>query len=203
MDIDRIHVLYDNLVADITPIAFEKLCLEVIRGYAEKERLSDFQITHNKKFIVNDGTYQIDVYAEFTALGVKHKTIIECKRQSHPIKREVVVVLAEKVRSLGAHKGILMATCGFQKGAIQYAKQYGIALLQIMNEQVKHIQNSTQMTNVEQQRIILEYRRRLPQYCVMEWDLEFEYPSIEVYPTDTIKNKAKEEVKLLFSNKTL
>ena len=51
MDIDPIHVLYDNLVADITPIAFEGLCFEVIRGYAE-----------------------------FTALGVKHKAIIECKR---------------------------------------------------------------------------------------------------------------------------
>lgn len=198
MDIDPIHLLYDNLVADITPIAFEELCFEVIRGYAEKERLSDFQITHNKKIPVNDGTYQIDVYAEFTALGVKHKTIIECKRQSHPIKREVVVVLAEKVRSLGAQKGILMSTCGFQKGAIQYARQYGIALLQIMNEQVKHIQNSTQMPNVELQRIMFEYRRRLPQYCVMEWDLEFDYPSIEVYPTETMKNKAKEEIKMLF-----
>lgn len=107
-------------------------------------------------------------------------------------------MLAEKVRSLGAQKGILMSTCGFQKVAIQYAKQYGIALLQIMNEQVKHIQNCTQMPNVEQQMIILEYRRRLPQYCVMEWDLEFEYPSIEVYPTETMKNKAKEEVNVLF-----
>ena len=92
-----------------------------------------------------------------------------------------------------------MSTCGFQKGAIQYARQYGIALLQIMNEQVKHIQNSTQMPNVELQRIMLEYRRRLPQYCVMEWDLESDYPSIEVYPTETMKNKAKEEVKMLFS----
>jgi len=67
-----------------------------------------------------------------------------------------------------------------------------------MNEQVKHIQNSTQMPNVEQQRIMFEYRRRLPQYCVMEWDFEFDYPNIEVYPTETIKIKAKEEVKMLF-----
>ncbi|MDD4781139.1 MAG: restriction endonuclease [Tissierellia bacterium] len=198
MEIDPIHVLYDNLVADITPIAFEELCFEVVKGYAEKEKLSDFQITHNKKIPVNDGTYQIDVYAEFTALGVKHKTIIECKRQSHPIKREVVVVLAGKVRSLGAQKGILISTCGFQKGAIQYAKQYGIALLQIINEQVMHIQNSTQMPNVEQQKIMLEYRKRLPQHCVMEWDLEFDYPSIEAYPTEAMKNRAKEEVKMLF-----
>jgi len=48
MDIEPINMLYDNLVADITPIAFEELCFEVIRGYAEKKRLSDFQITHNK-----------------------------------------------------------------------------------------------------------------------------------------------------------
>jgi len=198
MEIDPIHMLYENLVADITPIAFEELCFDVISVYAEKERLPEFHITHNEKITANDGTYQIDVYAEFTALGVKYKTIIECKRQSNSLKREVVAVLADKVRSLGAQKGILMSTCGFQKGAVQYAGQHGIALLQIINEQVKHIQNSIPMPNVELQSLLFEYRRRLPRYCAMEWDLESDYPNIEVYPTDNMKQKAMEEVRTMF-----
>ena len=127
---------YREFVASISPTEFEELCLEILKGYAEAEHLSDFSIQHNVSIPADDGTYQIDVYARFIAMGVEFKVIAECKRYSSPVSREKVAVLADKVKSLGAHKGIMISTCGFQSGAYEYAKKHGIALLQVINRNV-------------------------------------------------------------------
>ena len=105
---------YREFVANISPTEFEKLCLDILKGYAEVESLSDFSIQHDVHIPADDGTYQIDVYAQFIAMGVEFKVIAECKRYSSPVSREKVAVLADKIRSLGAHKGIMISTCGFQ-----------------------------------------------------------------------------------------
>ena len=78
-----------------------------------------------------DGTYQIDVYAEFTALNSKFKVLCECKQYTSSVSREKVAVLHDKIESIGAHKGILLATSDFQSGAIQYAQAHGIALIKV------------------------------------------------------------------------
>ena len=84
---------YRELDANISPTDFEIFCMDTLKAYAEKERLKDFSITHNKKIQADDGTYQIDVYAEYTALGAKSVVLVECKKKSNAIKREVVEVL--------------------------------------------------------------------------------------------------------------
>ena len=73
---------YREFVASISPTEFEELCLEILKGYAEAEHLSDFSIQHNVSIPADDGTYQIDVYARFIAMGVEFKVIAECKRYS-------------------------------------------------------------------------------------------------------------------------
>lgn len=62
-------------VCRISPEEFEYHCLNILRDYAEKEQLKNFCITHNEKIAAYDGTYQIDVYATFVAMGVKFKVI--------------------------------------------------------------------------------------------------------------------------------
>ena len=120
---------YQEFVASISPTEFEELCLEILKSYADAECLSDFSIQHNVCLSADDGAYQIDIYARFIAMGVEFKVIAECKRYSSPVSREKVAVLADKVRSLGVHKGIIISTCGFQSGAYEYSKKHGIALL--------------------------------------------------------------------------
>ena len=122
-------------VSSVSPIEYEKLCKEVLAKYAENEGLKEFTIQHNTIIKGNDGEYQIDIYASFIAMGVGFKVLVECKRYSSPITREKVVLLADKVKQLGAHKGILISSSGFQSGAYQYAKEHGIALLQITDTQ--------------------------------------------------------------------
>lgn len=121
----------NNYVLSLSPTDFEKYCFEMLKGYAEEEQLKDFSITHNEHIETYDGTYQIDVYAEFTALNSKIKVLCECKQYNSSITREKVVLLKDKLISTGSHKGILLATSDFQSGAIQYAEAHGIALIKV------------------------------------------------------------------------
>jgi hypothetical protein len=57
--------------------------------------------------------------------------VIEAKYHKNPIKRELVQVLHSKVQSVGAHKGVLVATAPFQRGALDFAKAHGIALVAV------------------------------------------------------------------------
>jgi restriction system protein len=93
--------------------------------------LKDLQVQHDIKSETHDGTYQIDVFATFDAFGSEFKVIVECKKHKNAISRATVQVLHDRIRSLGAHKGMLFATTGFQSGAIKYAKAHGIALVKI------------------------------------------------------------------------
>ena len=120
-------------VCSMTPTEFEEYCLKILQGYAEEENLKDFTLTHDVKLSASDGTYQIDVYATCKAFGADMKIIGECKQYKNRVNREKVVVLSDKVRALGAQKGILLSTAGFQSGAIQYAKEHGIALIQVFD----------------------------------------------------------------------
>lgn len=187
---------YRNFVANITPTEFEKYCLEVLKGYAEAENLKDFSIEHDVKIQSSDGTYQIDVYAKFTALGVEFTVLAECKRYSSPVPREKVVILADKVRSLGAQKGILISTAGFQSGAYEYAKAHGIALLQILDKRVMHIQNAYRPDTNEQARkmaLMQEWMRRMPEYYTYEYS-GMDFPDRKIYPPRSVVEKIREQL---------
>ena len=188
---------YRELKASITPTEFEKYCLEVLAGYGEKEQLPNFEIIHNTKQKAADGLYQIDIFTKFTAMGVEYKTIVECKMHSNSIKRELVVVLADKVRSLGAHKGILISTSGFQRGAQGYAKEHGITLIQILDRDVLHIMNAATPETQEQERqllLMVELHHRMPKYYAMAYT-DYDFPSDRIYPTDKAIENIREQFK--------
>lgn len=175
---------YREFVSSISATEFEEYCLEVLKAYAESESLNDFSMLHNQKIQTDDGDYQIDIYAEFIALSVRFKVIIECKRYTRPVEREKIVVLADKVRSLGGHKGILISTSGFQSGASEYAKKHGIALLQIFDKHVMHIQNSLPS---EMNRLHMEFIRQSPKYYAYQWNYNLnDFPDKQIYPSKSM-----------------
>ncbi len=79
-----------------------------------------------------EGAYEIDVVARFEALGVQYVTLIECKYWRKAVGRDVVEVLHSRIRSTGAHKGMIFTTSTFQSGAIAYATAHGIALVRLV-----------------------------------------------------------------------
>ncbi|MVO99556.1 hypothetical protein EDM21_08445 [Paenibacillus sp. N10] len=128
--------------------------------------------------------------AEFVALSVGFKVIVECKRYTRPVEREKIVVLADKVRSLGAHKGILISTSGFQSGATEYARQHGIALLQIFDKYVMHAQASS---NLQTDPILLEFIKQSPKFYAYQCDLN-DFPDKKIYPSKTMVLEIKKKI---------
>jgi restriction system protein len=111
----------------VTPEAFEKMVVSFLRQL--HGHLHDFTVEHRHSISGPDGDFELDAIARFEALGANFVVLVECKHHRSPVKREVVQVLHDKVRSLAAHKGMLFSTGGFQKGAIEYAIAQKITLV--------------------------------------------------------------------------
>ena len=116
---------------ELTPEEFEKEVESLLREAGQD--LRDFRVKRRQVLSATDGTYEIDIAARFIALGTEFLVLVECKRYSSPVKRQVVQVLHDNLRAMGAQKGMLFATSGFQKGAIIYAKEHRIALVQLVD----------------------------------------------------------------------
>lgn len=182
---------YRALEANISPLDFEIFCMETLKAYAKKENLQNFKISHNQKVAVDDGTYQIDVLAEYIVLGTKNTIIIECKKQSRSVEREIVAALDRKLQSIGAQKGILISTTGFQTGATLYAEKHGIALWQICDNHIKHFSMSGSKEYFERMRFRLEIEKYLPKHFVLQWDCSADYPYTQIYPTNQMYDDAR------------
>lgn len=105
--------------------------------------LTEFSASHLEAIKGQDSEYSFDVTGSFRTFGgALIKVVVECKKHSNPIKRELVQVLNDKKRSVGAHKAMLVATALFQSGAIEYAEKNGIALVQIVSGSALYIRAS-------------------------------------------------------------
>lgn len=175
-------------VCSISSTEFEEYCLKILNGYAEEEKLNNFTITHNVKIPVFDGTYQIDIYAEFTAMSVTFKVLCECKQYSKPVGRDKVAELHSKLESIGAHKGILLSTSGFQSGAVEFAKAHGIALIQVYDSSCEHLSHSAGPTQEDEDDPFLYMERQRPPYSAIDCTADSEYP-VRVYPTGKMVRK--------------
>ncbi|MCR6523058.1 restriction endonuclease [Lysinibacillus capsici] len=121
---------------ELTPEEFERYSLDLL--FEQTRNLESLVFEHDKVIEAYDGNYQIDGYIEFTFMGVKYKTLVECKHYKSAITREKVQILHTKIQSIGAQKGILITTSNFQSGAIEYAKIHGIALIQLTEADIHY-----------------------------------------------------------------
>ncbi len=185
---------YRELPARISPLEFEQFCMETLKAYASQEALQNFSIKHNQKIEASDSTYQIDVLAEYTALGCKNTIIVECKKYSRSIERSVVAELYAKLHSIGAQKGILISTSGFQSDAVKFANAHGIALWQVCDRMIKHYSASANREIPSYMVFQFEMEKYLPHFIMMEWDCEADYPYYELYPTQEMYNVARKNV---------
>lgn len=121
-------------LVDISPDEYEKQVLAWVRGSAQD--LQGFQATRKALVRGSSGEYEIDVLATLEILGgASIKVLIECKRHTRPVEREKVMTLHAKIADVGAHKGMIFSTSGFQRGALEYATCHGIAAIKFVNGQ--------------------------------------------------------------------
>lgn len=175
----------NDYVLSLTPTDFEHFCYDILKGYAEEESLKNFTITHNEKIKADDGTYQIDIYAEFTALSSNIRILCECKQYTSPINREKVVILRDKLNSIGAHKGILLSTSEFQSGAIQYAKVHGIALIKVEDYQTVNYSHSNGSDVYDENDPFLYGEKHMPPVIAINCTTADDVPK-RIYPSRSI-----------------
>lgn len=126
--------------ANLTPEQFEIAVQEIVPS--QGAQLKDFKVVRREALSASDGEYEVDVTARFEALSVNFLVLIECKHHKSPIKREVIQILNDRLRSIGAQKGILVATSRFQSGALDYATQHGIALISLVGGSFSYVRRS-------------------------------------------------------------
>lgn len=139
--------LNKDTYADITPTDFEKYVKSLFEKF--KNEIKDFEILHDVKEKTNDGEYQIDIKITYEFLGAEHIILVECKKHKNPIKRETIQILKDKIERIGAHKGILVSTAEFQKGALDYSKVHGISLANIVDGKLTYSVKSFDHVNIQ------------------------------------------------------
>ena len=182
-------IFIDLNAADITPLDFEKYCFSILDVLYSPKKLDDYKITHNETYERNDGKHQIDVVIEYSIANARNKVFVECKRKKNSIEIGMVRDLYQKIQSCGANKGIFISTSGYQKGAIIFAKEHGIALYRIMDRCFRNIQNSAFGLDENRMYILLREQELLPKYSIHQYDQNGEYLFNEVYPTQEMKDK--------------
>lgn len=169
-------------IYDLTPTEFERYCCDFLTAYAQKENLQDFLITHDTKIKASDGKYQIDVYAEFTAMGAQFKILCECKKYKNRVNRDKVAILHRKLESIGAHKGILISTSDFQSGAIEYAKEHGVALIKAEDYHFEYLSHSSGEPELDDDDPFLYAEQHMPPYVAINYTPDTSEP-LKIYPT--------------------
>ncbi|WP_430414032.1 restriction endonuclease [Parasphingorhabdus sp.] len=74
---------------------------------------------------------QIDVLVRHKEGLYEHLIVVECKYRNAAIERLHIDALATTIREVGASRGVIFSTKGFQRGAITQAKNENISLFKI------------------------------------------------------------------------
>jgi restriction system protein len=93
-------------------------------------------VHHQKSFIGRRSSREIKVDLAFTLQvgGAKFLVVVECKRYKNAVSVQDIEEFHSKLDDIGAHKGIMITTVGFQSGAVKTAEGRGIALALLTDE---------------------------------------------------------------------
>jgi len=130
----------DNQLGVIDWEDFEEATKSILQSAGVQ--IEKFTINGKKKFLSEDGEYEIDASVEFTMLGgASFFVLVECraKKAGNRVERDEVLAFHSKILSLKAQKGIFFTTSGYQRGAVEYAKKHAIALVQVVDGKSTYI----------------------------------------------------------------
>jgi hypothetical protein len=102
------------------------------RLVAQLHETGGVSVEHNVTLIGRSGApRQIDVLVRHTEGLYEHLIIVECKYRNDAVERIHVDALATTIRELGASRGVIFSTQGFQSGAIEQAAHENISLYKL------------------------------------------------------------------------
>lgn len=129
---------------------------------------------------------QIDISIKFKHSFYSYLLVIECKNYKSNVPISEVEAFKTKLEDVGADKGIMVASKGFQQGAIETAKAYGIELFTLIEEKSEWVKKLNDFS------INLPFPR----------DISFDHPSIPKNQQDTEPRSAGFAEILFYENNT-
>ena len=124
------------------------------------------KIEKNSKIVGRSGvSHEIDILIKYMILNEERLAIIECKNfHKDKVKKSDILILNSLVNDIPFSHGIIISASGFQTGALDYAKSYGIETIsynesKIVLESTKNFINAVLPT---------DYDIAQPFYTIME-----------------------------------
>lgn len=123
---------YNNSLYMNPNIEYEKFTQEIYQELVNADVLKTTDVQHNVKLKGRSGQeHQIDVYWEYEIAGTKQKVAIECKNYNKTVGIAKVRDFYGVLHDLNNVAGIMVTKVGYQKGAKEYASEYGISLKEL------------------------------------------------------------------------
>ena len=123
---------YNNILYMNPNIEYEKFTQEIYQELVNADVLKTTKVQHNVKLKGRSGQeHQIDVYWEYEIAGTKQKVAIECKNYNKTVAIGKVRDFYGVLCDLNNVAGIMVTKVGYQKGAKEYASEYGISLKEL------------------------------------------------------------------------
>ncbi len=147
-------------------LTYELLVKRVYESLLAKKGI----IVHHKKVYKGKSgqPYEIDLSFEAFLAGVSFLTLIECKNYNRAIECGDLLQFAAKIQDIRAHKGIMVTTRGFQKGAFRVALSNRIALVKVYRDgEVKPLISNRGPTVPELEHYFVDYAGYAAKGCQM------------------------------------
>ncbi len=114
--------------APISSKGYELLVREIYQQMLDQDQAQNVVVQHNVQKQGRATSHQIDVYWEFCLGGVTHKVAVQAKRWKNPIRKGDVLTFKGVLEDLPGTIGIMVASSGYQKGAVEVAEAAGIMI---------------------------------------------------------------------------
>lgn len=116
-----------------TGIAYEVFVQKLMQAIIDSESISgqrNIKVRHNEKIADRFGLErQFDVLWDYEQGGIVYNTIIECKDYNTAVSVEKIDALVGKLADFPTVRGIIATTKGYQTGAKEKARNSGIEIL--------------------------------------------------------------------------
>lgn len=111
---------------------YELFVKEIYESILKCDGIDNINVQHDVKIKGASGVErQVDIFWEFELAGLKYKLVIECKDYRSAVPLEKIDAFHSKIVDIGGVTGVFVSKNGYQRGAIELAKKYGIQLREI------------------------------------------------------------------------
>ncbi len=121
-----------------TGVEYERFVQKLMQAILDSETQcgqKNIQVRHNEEIPDRFGIKrQFDVLWDYEQGGITYNTIIECKDYNSPVSIEKIDALVGKLADFPTVRGIIATTKGYQSGAKEKAKNCGIEILCVRNQ---------------------------------------------------------------------